>query len=445
MIDNSFKRVLIIGQPFNNYSGGGITLTNLFRGWPRDKIAVVSTGHLLQNISFDVCNLYYQLGREEQFWMFPFSVLQKSFPSGPQTFKIQETPVQTRVKTSIRKVLVDRIFFPVIQWIGLFHCLSKITLSQRLIDWLSDYKPEVLYLQISTREQIIFSQQLIDHLNIPTALHMMDDWPSTISNDGLFKEYWRKKIDKEFRQLLDRIDLCLSISNAMSSEYLKRYKREFMAFHNSIDISKYLKAKKSNYKLGKTFRILYIGRIGTANKHSIYFFANAISNIRIDPFEIYLDIISNDINSSKSGPIEKVRNVRILPPVDHKVVPDLLHTYDLLFLPLDFTETGLKFARYSMPTKASEYFASGTPVLVFAPKETAISKFCSMNECGFCITEQSQERIENAVQFLIRNEDQRQILSANAVRLAKELFSAEIVGGKFHQILINTSKNKKYV
>ena len=40
-------KVLIIGQPFNNDTGGGITLTNLFNGWDRDKLAVACSGYLL--------------------------------------------------------------------------------------------------------------------------------------------------------------------------------------------------------------------------------------------------------------------------------------------------------------------------------------------------------------------------------------------------------------
>ena len=32
----NFPKVLILNQPFNNVSGGGITLSNLFKGWEKD-------------------------------------------------------------------------------------------------------------------------------------------------------------------------------------------------------------------------------------------------------------------------------------------------------------------------------------------------------------------------------------------------------------------------
>jgi len=58
MIENKYPKVLIFGAPFNNFSGGGITLSNLFRGWPKDRIAVTSTGHVLQDVSTDVCDVF---------------------------------------------------------------------------------------------------------------------------------------------------------------------------------------------------------------------------------------------------------------------------------------------------------------------------------------------------------------------------------------------------
>ena len=443
---NNYPRIIIFGQPFNNFSGGGITLSNLFKGWPKDRIAVAATGHILQSVTTDVCDTYYLLGKEEQKWRFPFNYLQRSFPSGLMSFSKKEELSEIQAKwISIRGILVDKVFFPFLQWCGLFHRLSKISFSPRFMDWLAEFKPEVLYFQVATREGILFSIQLCDYLGIPSVIHNMDDWPSTISNKGLFKEYWRKTIDKEFRMLLDRMTLYLSISDAMTSEYMKRYNKVFKAFHNPIDISKYNQIRNKPSEHDKTFRILYIGRIGLANKHSIYSFANAISQQKNDQYKIELDIFTHNTNTRESEKINNLKNVRISPPVKHDMIPVLLTEYDLLLLPLDFTEAGFKYSQYSLPTKASEYMISGTPLLVFAPKETAISKFCADNECGYCVTEPSKEKINDAIQFLILNEEYRKKISHNAVRLATELFDAEKVRKEFQQLLINISKQENYV
>ena len=68
-------RVLIFGHAFNKKHGGGITLSNLFRGWPGDRIAVVATGHAMYSLSTDVCQTFYQLGSDEFSWRFPLNFL----------------------------------------------------------------------------------------------------------------------------------------------------------------------------------------------------------------------------------------------------------------------------------------------------------------------------------------------------------------------------------
>ena len=66
-------KVLILNQPFNTDTGGGITLSNLFTGWDSQKLAVACSGYLLQdNIDTSICNTYYQLGEKEQVPVYQF-------------------------------------------------------------------------------------------------------------------------------------------------------------------------------------------------------------------------------------------------------------------------------------------------------------------------------------------------------------------------------------
>ena len=70
-----FPKVLILNQPFNNHTGGGITLSNLFKGWDKDKLAVVSYHYLLSNVDLSHCETYYQIGCKEHKFVFPFNIL----------------------------------------------------------------------------------------------------------------------------------------------------------------------------------------------------------------------------------------------------------------------------------------------------------------------------------------------------------------------------------
>src|SRR5690606_29406055 len=124
--------------------------------------------------------------------------------------------------------------------------------------------------------------KLIDYLKVPSVIHIMDDWPETISSKGLFKGYWSNKIDKEFKILLAKIDLCLSISEAMSEEYFKRYGKTFIPFHNPIETTIYQKQEDLVKLPNEKVRMVYLGRIGIANKHTISKIAKIISGISVD-------------------------------------------------------------------------------------------------------------------------------------------------------------------
>jgi glycosyltransferase involved in cell wall biosynthesis len=433
-----FPKVLIFGQPFNNYSGGGITLTNLFKGWPKDKIAVTYIGHGLFNATTDVCDTYYQLGKEEHKWKLPFNLFQRKFPSGLKSFEEKaEVPINF-IQTGIRYRLVNRVFYPLLRWIGLFHFATKISISDRLMSWLSEFKPEILYLQVTARDEINFAEELISYLKRPSIIHIMDDWPSTISKKGLFKKYWSEKIDKEFRALLDRVDLHLSISDAMSVEYKKRYNKDFVAFHNPIETEVWVPFKKSRFTLdAEHITILYSGRIGFGITDSLFEIAKAIDSINNEGFNIKLHIQTPTKDPKILNQLRRFNSVVINPFASLGSLPKIFSEADILLLANDFSVHGVDYLRFSMPTKAPEYMISGAPVLVYSAEETAVSKFFSKYNCGFCVTKQGPEEITKALKFMLNNEEYRKEISKNAFNLAEEKFDANHIKKEFQNLLIN--------
>ena len=437
----SYPRVLIFSQTFNKISGGGITLTNLFFGYPRENIAVLTYPFMLLHASFESCINYYQLGREEYFWSFPLNYIKKKFNSGPVQIEKKNSRI-TANQPYLRNRIATNILSPFLRWSGLTHCVSRIKISDRLKKWLEEYKPEVLYLQISNRESILYSLELIEYLKIPAAIHMMDDWPMTVSSRGPFRKYWHNRIDREFRELLAKTTSYLSISDAMSEEYLNRYGKQFKAFHNPVDPSWFNEDPVTNESDKRYFRVLYLGRIGIANESSLLAFSEFISNYIYQDCIVEFDVYTKDIDSKIARRIGNLKGVRINLPVNHEDVPSLMTRYQLLLLPLDFTRSGLKFSRLSMPSKTSEYMLSGTPIMVMAPAESAVSKFCTYNKCAHCISSDKLEDLTKTMNFLIENDDYRKDLASGAKRLANQLFNRRKVTRDFRDFLVTLSSFK---
>lgn len=444
----TFPRILIFGQPFNDFSGGGITLTNLFKQWPKDKIAVTFIGHGLLNVTTDVCDTYYQLGEEEHKWIFPFNLFQRRFNSGLKSFASNGplTPIKN-IRSGLRYKIVNSYFYPFLRRTGLFHALSHIRLSVKFTDWLKEYKPEVLYIQASTRETILFARELCDYLKIPSVIHVMDDWPSTISNHGLLKNYWKTRIDREYRELLNRVSLYLSISEAMSEEYMRRYNKAFIPFHNPIETERWLKHSKRDFSIDpKHVSVLYSGRVGDYGiADSLVEVASAIDTMNNDDLSVKLHIQTPVLIKSTIDRLLKYKCVVINPFVEYDRIPEVFSGADVLLLANDFTVQGVNYLRFSMPTKASEYMISGTPVLVYASEEAAVSKFFTANECGLCVTTRNTSDLMKAINFLIEHEDYRKKVSCNAVNLAREKFDAEKVREKFHSMIMHLSSGNQVI
>lgn len=438
----SLPKILIFGQPFNNFSGGGITLTNLFRGWEKNKIAVTYKGHGLLNVTTDVCNTYYQLGREEHKWIFPLNMIQRKFSSGLKSFEDTEKTERTEfnsIQKGLRYRLVNNFFYPTLKWLGIFHFATRLVFSERFRSWLHEYSPEIIYIQVAARDEINFAIELIKYLNVPASIHMMDDWPSTISTTGLFKKYWSSKIDKEFKSLLDLARLHLSISDAMAIEYESRYKKRFLTFHNPINAESWLKHTKTEFTIDKqNIRILYSGRIGDNGiAESLIEVAEAIDALNESTYKITLHIQTPSKMKHILDRLGRYKCVVFNPFVEYRLLPEVFAQSDILLLANDFSLNGIRYLKYSMPTKASEYMISGTPILVYTPPQAAVSEFFRLNECGYCLTTQGRYEIIAAIRNLIEDEQLRIKISRNAVSLARERFEAVKVSTEFQKLLSN--------
>lgn len=429
----SLPKVLIIGQPFNNNFGGGITQANLFGGWDKDKIAVVCTDHMFNNLNTEICDTYYLLGSEEYKWNFPFNLLQRKVLSGSvKVKKSNDKPGPVSAKAKFRTKIIDKYFYPSLEYIGLFHSISKITLSDKLCKWLDEYNPDVIYAQATSREGVLFCRLLQEYVKKPMIYHVMDDWPSTISQKGPFKNVWHKKIDRELRALMDKSTILLSISHDMAEEYKTRYGKNFITFHNPIEIDFWKSHQRKNYELGTTPSILYAGRIGPGIETSLETIAKAIEKVNIQFSRTVKFILQ-----TKDKPlwVDTYNCVTHKAMVPYEELPRVFAEADFLYLPYDFSDESIRFIKYSMPTKAPEYMISGTPVIMFGPGETALMKDGQRNNWAKVVTENNVEALAEAINTLITNDALRKELAENAIRIAEANYNSVKIRNEFKEVI----------
>lgn len=429
-------KILILNQPFDNITGGGITLSNLFANWEKEKLAVACSGYLLTDqTDTKLCDYYYQIGSKEREWVFPFNLFSRTYYSGPIKLTNSSDKNVVVEKSKLRVKLILDYMIPVLDYFGFSHFATKSGLSSEFCNWVAEFDPKVIYAQATTREELLFCLKFKEHFKIPMVFHMMDDWPKMVGIKGFRRKYWEKKINTEFKQLLDQTEVALSISEYMAEAYKMRYDKEFATFHNSINIDFWKKAQRKDYKLNDSPRMLYAGRVGLGIDESLKNIASAIEKVNTDlNIDLKFALQVKDI-PDWANEYSCVQHNNF---VAYDELPRVFAEADFLILPYDFSEESISFIRYSMPTKAPEYMVSGTPIIIFAPEDTAMVRYAKKLNWAKVVQENSIDELVSVIKKLLNDESERKTIAQNAIHIAEKNHNSKTVSAEF-ELIINSA------
>ena len=407
-------------------------MSNLFEGWDKEKLAVAAEN--IHDPTFDVCDKYYQLGSAESKRRFPFNL--NPWKERSRSGLLQKGEYANGVPGNNKgKSGLKSLYFRLLHFTGLYHYKRRYRLSRELLLWIKEFSPDIIYSQLSSIELIGLVKEIHKKLDVPIAIHIMDDWPLSISKSGLFKSYWRNAIDKQFRQLISKAKVLMSISEAMSNEYMSRYGYKFVPFHNPIDLEFWTRYSKRNYAIDDTFTILYAGRIGVGIENSFFDIAEAVGDLNAKGLKIRFHIQATNSNPVLDE-LSKFTFITINPTVPYSELPRVFSQADVLLLPNDFDRTSRAFLKYSMPTKASEYMISGTPILLYSSAETAVTSHALKYNWAYVVSEKKNEALKSAITELYERRDLRTALGNTARDYAINNYDGALIREQFRKAFI---------
>lgn len=390
-----YPKVLILGHQFDNQTGLGITLANLFAGWPRDRVAILA--HLIDVNKCEVsrpCCKYI----------------------GPRYTPSKHAP-KTGLKGRIRRRIRDFYYY-----LGINERNYKFSYNEIEIHEAQTFNPNIIFCCLGSLNSMKDCLQVKQ--NFPEArlvLYIVDDWVNTKENNRLFSSYWRKQNDRYFRILLDKADGLLSICPQMSEAYYEKYKKTFIPFHNPADVG-YWKSLSKESKYGEeTKAIVYVGKINVDTKQTLLDVASAIQviNARKDKkFTYRLDVYTPN-NVVFGSLFNDLDYCQVLPPVPHDDIPSLMKGYDALLLTLGFSQKTRDYVRLSMPTKVSEYLASEVPIILYCPKDIALSRYLKSYDCSINCFERRPALLIDSL-LLLEDSVYCKKIKENSIKLANK-------------------------
>lgn len=389
-----YPKVLLFGHSFNNYSGMGITLNNLFVEWPKDKIAVWAN-----EVDSKLCDT-----------IRPCAIYIGHAKSTNRTQQQKTNTIKNRIRENLRTQY---------RKIGIFELQPNITISENELELAKSFDPDIVFCALGSDVAMLRCEKLMDSLpHAKLVLYIVDDWVNTKINTRYFSSYWRKKYDKDFRHILERATGLLSICQYMSDEYLKMYGKTFYPFHNPVNLAEWqIPNVESKYPADKT-SILYVGKINDDTTPCLIDMCHAVQKVNAQGGSYVFDIYSPDHNQ-KLFLFEGNDDVHAYPPIAHEGIPQLMKSYSALFLPLGFSKQSRSYVRLSMPTKLSEYLACGKPIILYCPKEIALAKYLSDKNCAIMCNNNDENILGQAILKLQDKKVYKQLVDNSLVLAAQ--------------------------
>jgi glycosyltransferase involved in cell wall biosynthesis len=429
-VNAELPRLLVVtSNNFNLVNGGGITLTNLFRGWPSDRIANVHEDRMPEDYS--VCRKFYRLSGDEFRWRWPFSLARQWYG---------------RIKTDDARPAkggLGEVNSQGGRWLGLLKrgmgegVPKYARLTDRLVTWIEDFRPTLVYAFLGSLEQIHLTRLLVERFRVPLVVHMMDDWPAILYQRGWLAPIVGPVLRHNFKRVLAMATGRLAICEPMCREYERRYGYKFLAFQNALDTERWLPYSRTVWKANDPFVLRYVGSIVPgAQEQSLLDVARAVADLSAEGIAVRLQILAPRHESAYLHACGFPENaVQIQGPPNPAAIAELLAGADLLVLPYNFDARSAQYIRLSLPTKAPAYMMSATPVLIYAPADVATADYANREGWGYVVSCRGTAGVTAALRLLMEDETLREKLGRRARLVAQANHDATKVRPAFWNTL----------
>jgi hypothetical protein len=122
-----------------------------------------------------------------------------------------------------------------------------------------------------------------------------------------------------------------------------------------------------------------------------------------------------------------------------ELIPILQQEVDILYVPVPFGNENKHLARYSFPSKLTEYTRVGVPLLVQAPEYSSLASWIRSNpRSAYWVNNLSLESLQDAVVSLLSKDDYYSF-SKGALDAGNKCFNHESVTSTFYSVIASHS------
>jgi glycosyltransferase involved in cell wall biosynthesis len=437
--DDHPRVLFVTPHAFNHQTGGGVTFTNLFRGWPKAALATVHNDPI--PTTDDVCDRYYCLGRAELDVWRPIRLAADAMGIGG--VRDVTTAPSSGASTSKSPAPPPGWMRRARAALGAGELPRQAALSPALEAWIADFQPEVLYTILGGNGFMDLVEAIRRRFDLPMVAHMMDDWPSVAHRKGILAPAQRRGTERRLRAAMAVAARRLSICDAMSDAFAARYGAPFQAIQNAVDITLWRALARTDSAASPNGDLLYVGSIMPhAQLGALIECCAAVARLRQSGRAVTLTIAAPEFQISSVRPLLEIDPAIIIaPPItDDAAFFRRIAAADALLLPVNFDADSVAFIRHSMPTKVPAYLFSGTPILVYGPAEVAQTRYAREASWGLVVDQPDKDTLAHGIARILDDGVLRERLRVTAQHLAAERHDIARVGAEFRTVLTEAAR-----
>ncbi|NBE84202.1 glycosyltransferase family protein [Micromonospora rubida] len=441
-------RVLVVGAAgFGRASGTGITLSNLFAGWPRQRLAQLYAEDLEPDT--DVCQRFLRLDPRSapvEYHLFRWRARTTRGTSpgarngsavtgvggvsaggaGAGGAGVEPGPLRARMRAELR-AFVD---------------LSPLRVPADARRWLREQRPQVVYATLGSIRQMRLAVLAARECGVPLVPHFMDDWPSTLYADRQTLGVARRAVLAGVREVVRHSSYGLGISDPMAREYQRRYGLPFAAFGNCVDPTDFADRPGPARPAadGAVLDLVYVGGLHLDRWRSLRRVGEAVGRLAADGLRARLTVHAPPQDLARYGERLGLPGVRLGGSVASDEVAAVLRRADVLVHVESFAEEHRHYTRYSLSTKIPQYLAAGRPVLGFGPAELASMAHLDAAGAGAVVGVDDPARLAREVARLCGDPALRERLGRQGLDFAVRHHRADQVAARFAETLARAAR-----
>ncbi len=434
----AYPRVLVVNhEPFNNKSATGLTMQNLFHGWPHDRIAQlyleaidVDTAYCTKNYLMDHTEVWtewprvhYNAARQRQRERMHITL-------GRQAVMGKQQPLQTFLLQAKMRVSLD-----IVNVVNLF----PYHIPPAVLDWIDAYQPDVLYTMLGSTQLTKIVLLLNERFRLPLVTHFMDDWPGTLHADSLIAPIMRPVTAAWLKRILVQTNHRLAISDAMATEFTRRYGSTWDVFMNCVDPALYSSVSPTPRAIP---RFVFVGGLHLNRWCVLQEIGKAAKTLAAEGIPLEILIYAHpSLLAIYHKELEIPPVMRVGGSLANHEVPAVLTDADVLIHVESFDASIRKYTRYSVSTKIPEYMVTGRPIFGYGPGEVASLRYITATESGLVVGDRNPALLVDALRRLATDPALRAELGAHGRQTALSRHEAAGQREAFRQTLARAASS----